>query len=375
MYFWFRLAIYKEKYTEETDRPVSIVIASRNEEENLKDNLIYFLEQDYPNYEVIVANDRSWDNSIDVLRDFSTRFPHLKTVEVQDQNSFYTGKKWALFLAIKSAKHPNILLTDADCKPATPNWIKEVAPRLSFGKEICLSHGAYEKRGGLLNWFIRFDTFITAQNYFSFALAKKTYMGVGRNLAYTKDLFMSKKGFLSNMRHPSGDDDLFINEAATSKNVAICLTKESFTISTAKQSWKDWFIQKFRHLSTGKYYKGSSKFWLGIQSLSTLLFLGSALFLLHEVFWYPEFSKSSIERSLSFVSNAETIKALVDYIFPFLASTLGFVLLLRYILIIINGNKLGALSEALLSPILEPIHSLFRIIWALVARISKKVYW
>jgi hypothetical protein len=140
------------------------------------------------------------------------------------------------------------------------------------GKEIVLGYGAYTKRPGLLNKLIRFETFVTALQYLSYALAGKPYMGVGRNLAYKKDLFFRNKGFSMHNQLPGGDDDLFINRVATASNTAVVIDPKAFTYSPAKKTWSAWRIQKARHYSTSSYYKEAHKFLLGMYALSHFLY-------------------------------------------------------------------------------------------------------
>jgi hypothetical protein len=99
-------------------------------------------------------------------------------------------------------------------------------------------------------------------------------MGVGRNMAYRKSLFIKNKGFSSHYTVASGDDDLFINSVATRKNVAIEIGIESHTLSVPMGSFRSWFKQKRRHLTTWKYYRGRFKRLLGTWSISQFVFFG-----------------------------------------------------------------------------------------------------
>ncbi len=186
------------------------------------------------------------------------------------------GNTYHLFLRpgvdIMEAKHEIVLLTDADCLPASEHWLKKMQDAFAEGTEIVLGYGAYKKSESFLNKIIRFETFHTALQYFSYALAGTPYMGVGRNLAYRKAIFFQNKGFSSINHIPSGDDDLFINKVANKKNTAIVIDPETFTLTHAKPSWKAWMRQKNRHYSTGIYYKSLHKFLLGLYSLSLILF-------------------------------------------------------------------------------------------------------
>ncbi len=268
-----RFAFYKKQEPETiVEEPVSVIICAKNERENLLNFLPEFLAQDYPTFEVIVVNDNSIDDTEDVLKAYSLQYSNLKIVNVPDSDRFYGSKKFALTLGIKAAQYQHILLTDADCKPTSSNWIKLMSA-YAAPKQIVLGFGVYQKLPGLLNKLIRFETLFTAIQYFSFALCKLPYMGVGRNLAYKKELFFSVKGFSKHQHILSGDDDLFINEVANKTNVKIVVDTDAYTISLPKTKFGAWVTQKKRHLSTGKYYKLSHKLMLGSYQLSLLLFI------------------------------------------------------------------------------------------------------
>ena len=181
------------------------------------------------------------------------------------------GKKFPLSIGIKSAKHETLLLTDADCVPATEFWMQKMQSAYKDGIEIVLGYGAFHKKKGLLNKLIRFETFHSALQYLSFALAGMPFMGVGRNLSYKRDVFIRNKGFSSINQIPSGDDDLFINKVATKYNTAIAIDPSAHTLSEPKRTWKEWIRQKYRHYTTSKYYKPKHKFFLGLYSFSLFM--------------------------------------------------------------------------------------------------------
>lgn len=277
LFFYFKYYSKLSKYKTKTDNslqtPVSVIICAKDEAENLLENLPKILKQDYPEFEVIVVDDGSEDETQTVLKILQKDFPHLKISNLNKNESFFKGKKLALTIGIKAAKYDTILLTDADCKPETNQWIKLMQSKYSDKKEIILGYGGYEKKDGLLNKLIRFDAFFTALQYFGFAIKGNTFMGVGRNLSYKKQLFFKNKGFASHYHLSSGDDDLFINEVATKNNVDVMLEPESFIRSIPKESFKDWLLQKRRHLTTGKKYRSGHKFLLSIEPFSRIMFL------------------------------------------------------------------------------------------------------
>lgn len=267
-----RLAFYKEKPPQKQHQPVSIIICARNESENLRKFLPYILEQDYPSFQVIVVNDCSFDDTGEYLKDLSPQYKHLKVVTIEEQEKYQHGKKFALTLGIKAAENELLLLTDADCMPASKHWLSNMQNHFVPGTDIVLGYGAYLKKNSLVNKLIRFDTFYTALQYLSFSLMNITYMGVGRNLAYRKELFFKNKGFASHYHLLSGDDDLFINEVATSGNTRVEIQPESFTRSIPKSNFKSWFYQKKRHLTTSTLYKAKHKRMLALFPVSSFIF-------------------------------------------------------------------------------------------------------
>jgi glycosyltransferase involved in cell wall biosynthesis len=275
-----KLAFYKKKQVQNSYEPVSVVICAKNEYYNLKRNLPIILEQDYPDFEVIVVNDCSDDETNYLLKDFSDKYSNLTEVRITSSINFFLGKKFPLSVGIKSAKHELLILTDADCRPLSNHWIQEIQNNYTPATEIVLGYGRYESQKGLLNKLIRFDTLQIAMQYFSLALLNHTYMGVGRNLSYKKSIFFKNKGFTSHYHINSGDDDLFINRVAKKGNTAIEISEKTHTVSFPKQSFGLWFKQKKRHLSTSRYYKGKHKIILGLYSFSAFIFYLSLILLI-----------------------------------------------------------------------------------------------
>ncbi|WP_442795017.1 glycosyltransferase [Pelobium manganitolerans] len=253
--------------------PVSVIICARNEAKNLEQYLPTVLHQNYPNFEVVVVNDCSVDGTYDVLRVFQAKYPQLKVVTINEHPRFKTAKKFAVTLGIKGASNEILLFTDADCEPASQNWISHMVQHYQNpDTQIVLGYSPYKKFGGLLNALIRFETFQTAINYFAFALIGMPYMGVGRNLSYKKSLFFEGKGFASHMHIPSGDDDLFVNQNANSINTAIEISADSHVFTQPKTTWASYWKQKIRHLGASKLYKPQHKVNLTLQATSAIGF-------------------------------------------------------------------------------------------------------
>jgi biofilm PGA synthesis N-glycosyltransferase PgaC len=275
-----RFVLFKKKHSPPSQEPVSIIICARNEADNLDNYLPMVLSQDYHEYEVIVVNDCSTDNTDGIVKKYMEQYPRLRTSIIKEDRKFAHGKKLAVTIGIKAAKYDRLLFTDGDCKPESNHWLSLMAGNFSENTSIILGYGGYFPQPGFLNKYIRYDTLVIALQYFSFALCRIPYMGVGRNLAYRRSLFFSGKGFSNHFHLASGDDDLFVNENATKTNTAIEFSYESHTRTAPKESFDKWYFQKKRHFSTNKLYKPSHKILLALEPISRLLFYSSFAILL-----------------------------------------------------------------------------------------------
>ena len=285
--FFTRMTQKQKPVVVEKLQPVSIIIAARNEEQNLLKFLPKIFEQDYPEFEIIVVNDRSWDKSIDVLQAFALKHNNLHLVEIPDHEKDGFAKKFAITLGIKAAKHELLVCIDADCYPNSKNWLKEMASRHTSSKNLILGASPYVREKGLLNKVIRFDTAQIAIQYLSLAKAGIPYMGVGRNLSYTQELYDSVRGFKSHYYIPSGDDDLFVNEAGTKRNTTVVFSEEAITFSVPKKNFIDWWRQKKRHLTTGKHYKTFHKILLTLYPASlAAMYISLPFLLVMHNWWY-----------------------------------------------------------------------------------------
>ena len=275
-YGWFfrRLAFFTPTEKEQSQQhPISVIICARDEAAKLVTHLPGALVQRYPStHEVIVVNHNSQDDTRFLLDEFKKTFKGLHIVNLEQEAIGIPGKKYPLSMGIKEARYEIVLLTDADCVPASEFWMQKMQDGYNNGIEVVLGYSPYKKGPGFLNKIIRFDTFHTALQYLSYALAGIPYMGVGRNLSYKKDVFLRNKGFSAINHLPGGDDDLFINKVATGKNTAIVVDPDTFTMSEPKKTFGEWFRQKTRHYTTAKYYRPLHKFLLGLYSFSHVLF-------------------------------------------------------------------------------------------------------
>jgi len=348
LFLFLRLALYRKRPAPNLPAEgLSIIVCAHDEEENLKALLPLLYQQEHEQLEFIVVNDRSNDNTYDLLLEEAKKEPRLKPVQVSHVPEHINGKKYGITLAVKAASYDQLLFTDADCRPASTKWAANMASAFQ-GKEteIVLGYSPYEKRKGLLNQFIRFETLFTAIQYLSMAIAVKPYMGVGRNMAYRKALFMKGKGFNKIQHLTGGDDDLFVNKHGRRKNTEIAIGKESIVYSIPKTHFGQYFRQKKRHLHIGKFYRTGSRINLGL------------LVMAHILFWI-----------------CFTILAIRGQEPYMVYGGLLIRVLLLYVVFVSAANKLGDKLNLWLLPVMDALYALYYMVFGTITSFSKRVRW
>lgn len=377
LFIFTKLSGFEDSNSDEYQPPVTIIIAASNELENLRELLPLLDNQDYPEFEILIADDRSNDGTYDYLINNTDRIKHLNYLRVLDLPDHYTAKKYAVTLAVKKAKHEWLLFTDADCRPESDQWIKTMMAQASQEKDIVLGVSKYNYLPGKLNALIRYETFQTALQYLSFALAKMPFMGIGRNLMYKKSLFWKNSGFSSHNQLLSGDDDLFVNEASTKNNVAICISDDGQTNSIPKTTWEEWYIQKKRHLSVGKQYKFRDRLNLGLLWMSGILIWLLVIPTFFIVpFWFsaPEWSRIPVEflgqYGLGHWYPYNNWMRLITAVF------IGFILIKWTVLAKVN-KTLGSTINSWKIPYYDFLYTMYLIILGLVTLFSnpQKIKW
>jgi glycosyltransferase involved in cell wall biosynthesis len=339
----FRLSKWHSTDAEDEDEGISVIVCARNEYNNLQKLVPLLLAQTYVNKEIIIIDDRSQDDTYDYL--LSLR-PKVKLVRVEHVPNHANGKKYGLTLGIKAASHDRLVFTDADCWPSSDLWLSRIAKAFDKNTSFVIGYSQYARSEGLLNLFVRFETLMTGLLYLPKAIVNKPYMGIGRNLAYRKSLFMEVKGFGQKLNVTGGDDDLFVNAHARKRLTKVDIGPEALILSHPKNTWSSFFTQKKRHLSVGRYYKSSDKMRMGFHSLSQI------------TFW------------LTFI-----ILALAGA--PWQIILAGFLvkMIMQAWLMVYTTRKTGDKFDFWLLPMLDFSYSLYIVVMGTIATFSKRVKW
>jgi glycosyltransferase involved in cell wall biosynthesis len=329
-----RLAFFKRYPSPKPDEalePVSVVVCARDAYEHLIELIPALLSQDYPQFEVVVVNDCSDDETEEYLKDLERREPRIKPVQLRQHLNFFNGKKFPLSMGIKSASYDLLVLTDADCRPTSNQWLRSVANNYDRGTEVVIGYSRYQRKSGMLNLMMRFDALQNGILYLSAALAGKPYMGVGKNLSYRQRLFFKNKGFIEHYTMEAGDDDVFISQVANKKNTSVQIDADNTIETFPTASSRTWIRERSKRYSTITMHQPSIRAMMALHYWSQFLFYTSFI-------------------TLFFLSPAFTLAADIPYIayyFPVLAV----LFLIRYgtQMIIYNGASKRLGERGLLS--------------------------
>ena len=260
---------------------VSIVMVTHNEAAYLKDSLPYLLEQDYPNYEVVMVDYLSHDDTPFVLKVCSENYSNFKPVSFPEDVNMFQGKKYPLSIGIQSAKGDVVLLTDPDCVPKSLTWVREMMKGYQVpGVKMVMSYAGINQEKGLLNMLQQYDNLSSTASWMGFALAGHPYTATGRNLSYRRDFFFAQGAFCSHYSEPEGADDMFVNQNATADNSVLSLEPDGFVAMEAKSTYRQWNLLRRRRYATKRYYSSGPKMRLALHPAALVLFYASLALLL-----------------------------------------------------------------------------------------------
>ena len=260
--------------------PVTVILTASNQRDYLAENLPLILEQDYPEFQVVVVDDASSDLTVDLLSELQLKYPNLYHTFVPEGVQNISARKIALTVGIKAAKYEHLLFTDANCKPVGKQWISSMMRHFTDQTSVVLAYSRYGEVKGLKKKFMAYDNLFQAIRYLGFAAAGKPYMGIGRNLAYKKELFFQQRGFASHLNLHSGEDDLFVSDVATKSNTRIDVSPESVMLVETTMPYYVWKEDRINRLNTSMHYKLSARMRIGMEVFTRLLHYGLLVTLL-----------------------------------------------------------------------------------------------
>jgi cellulose synthase/poly-beta-1,6-N-acetylglucosamine synthase-like glycosyltransferase len=250
--------------------PVSVVVAARDEAPRIPVLLEALAAQTHPNFEVIVVDDASEDDTATLVEARAVEDQRFRLVRVTDPRP--PRKKYALAAAIAVARHERLAFTDADCIPPA-TWLTTLAAYGGHQEEaVLVGYGPFFQRPGVLNTFIRYETLVTALFTAASIGLGRPYMAVGRNFSYTRSLFERIGGFEHQLGSLSGDDDLLVQQAHRhGAPVRYVADPAAHVPSEPAATWGQWARQKLRHTSAGRFYDRTVQVHLALFHVSNLV--------------------------------------------------------------------------------------------------------
>jgi glycosyltransferase involved in cell wall biosynthesis len=289
-FFHFRLGRWHLKKAPKEDSgslkknnfpPVSIVLTAHNDAAWLKENLVYLLEQDYPEFEVVVVDYLSKDETQFVLKLLKDYYPHLKIVPFKEDVNLFQGKKYPLSIGIKSAKNDVLLLADPDCTPKNMLWLKGmVKGYYRNDTQIVLGYCGLKRTKTLLGAMQQYDNLVYSANYLGCTLIGHPYTGSGRNLSYRRSFFFKRGAFINHYNVAGGSDDLFIYQNATRRNTAICIDNDACLTTDPKKTFAEWHKLRLSRVSTRNWHSVGCRMYEDLPYLANVLFYGMAIALI-----------------------------------------------------------------------------------------------
>jgi glycosyltransferase involved in cell wall biosynthesis len=261
--------------------PVSVVLTARNDAAWLKENLVYLLEQDYPNFEVVVVDYLSHDDTQFVLKLLKDYYPHLKVVPFKEDVNLFQGKKYPLSIGIKSAKNDILLLADPDCTPKNMQWLRGMVKGYAEkGTQIVLGFCGLKRTKTLLGVMQQYDNLSYSSHYLGCALMGHPYTGSGRNLSYRRSFFFKQGAFIRHYSVAGGSDDLFVYQNATGDNTAVCIDSDACLSTEPKKTFGQWHRQRLDRVSTRNWHSIGSRLLEDLLPLFNIAFYTMAVMLL-----------------------------------------------------------------------------------------------
>lgn len=238
--------------------PVSVVVVVADNPDYVIEKLPLLLEQNHPEYEVVVVDDGCEENLTSMLHGMQSRYANLRFTTIKADPKIRHTRKLALTVGIKAAKYENILFTNTNAWPTSDKWLSIMARGFNGGRLI-IGYTGIEQRPGLVNKLIRSSRLALSMPWLRRAIDGRAYRGIYNNIGYTRSLFFESRGF-THLRMSLGEDDLYIQKIATQRNTSVILTPLA-TVRQAQYGGLGWWSTEMR------YRSGSFSYYpLGVRS-------------------------------------------------------------------------------------------------------------
>ena len=268
-----RFSFHKKKKAVSIQQvPVSVIMVVKDAAGVLLKTLPRLLNQQYAQFEVVIVNDNSQDETKLLVLEYQQQYKNIKLVDLDSAVTTIRGKKFAISMGVRCASYEHLLFTDPECTPSSSHWLGKMAENFVGQTRIVLGYSTYQKRNNPFNRMLHFDTLLNAVEYFSLARIHSTYRGDFKNLAFTAPLFDKQRGFATHNHISYGEEDIFISRAATKNNTAIEFSPDAVTVLQRASNFRYWKDHKLGLFYTRKLNTFKNRFLLNGYAIINLLF-------------------------------------------------------------------------------------------------------
>lgn len=260
--------------------PLSVIICVQNQLEDLRANISKILEQDYPCFEVIVIDLASEDDTKYYLEHLDKTYDNFYFSYIPLTARFISRRKLAQTIAVKASKYDWLVFTEINSQPTSNQWLKKLMGQRREETEIILGYNRYKSEDTWINRLSSYDNQLLNMRFLGSALGGAPYMGMGRNLAYKKELFHQTKAFNNQLNLQRGEDDLFINQFANSKNTSVAVSPEAIIEVNSLKTRREWRLIKRSYLLSMNRFKGVNQYWMGFETTTRFLFYAFSIALI-----------------------------------------------------------------------------------------------
>lgn len=270
--------------------PVSVIVYAHSDERTLEQLVEQIYAQNYPaDIEVIIAVDRAYDATDDIVCRLQQRHPYLLHTFAPLEARNLSRKKLALTLGVKAATHDTVVITAGNCRIPSDTWLRRMMRHVVSGHTLVAGHSVIRPVNpssatapGLMQ---RFDALRDHARWFCAALTARPLRSSGCNLVYTRSSFFANHGFASSLGLNFGDDDILVSELSRNARCAIELSADSRVEALEERPGTVMRLERLRHNFTARRLPSAPRLWFSL--MSVLWWVWTILTVLSVVFTLP----------------------------------------------------------------------------------------
>ena len=259
-------------------KPLSLILTIRNEEENLKNNLPKILSLENIDFEMVVVDDFSQDNSYLILGLLKDRYKRLTISALNQETKFST--KLALNIAIKATNNKWILTVPVSLAEVAAEWLDYISQATNNEKNVVIGYSTVARSKGFYNRLTRIENYFSYLKSTGYILNGIPFVYSVENVAFQKEKYFEIGGFGQKVTEHYANLELVINSFIRKKTTAVLFNKESSIRKTEVVKRADYFDLLKKSIRIESHLSSSKRVILFLIEFGKLLFLPIAAFVI-----------------------------------------------------------------------------------------------